>query len=78
MRAIIAVVATLASMTPALAGPLFCTDWQGVRTCQDAHGYASHETEWQGVTTGRDNRGNEWTTSHWNGLETTTVKRHER
>jgi hypothetical protein len=73
MRAAI-IVAALASMTPALAGPLFCTDWQGIRTCQDGHGYTSHETQWQGRTYGDDSDGARWSTSRWQGIETTTVE----
>ena len=68
MRAIVAVAAALASMTPALAETLTCTDWQGIRTCQDGHGYVSHESQWQGRTIGDDNRGTRWTTSRWQGL----------
>jgi hypothetical protein len=48
-------------------------DVAGVRTCQDAHGYVSHETEWQGRTNGWDNRGDTWSTSHWRDNETTTL-----
>ena len=73
MRAAI-IVAALASMTPALAGPLFCTDWQGIRTCQDGHGYTSHETQWQGRTYGDDSDGARWSTSRGQGIETTTVE----
>jgi hypothetical protein len=47
-------------VTPALAETLTCSMWQGIRTCQDAHGYTSHETQWQGMTTGQDSDGNRW------------------
>jgi hypothetical protein len=57
------------------AETLTCSTWQGVRTCQDAHGYVSHETEWQGRTNGWDNQGDQWSTSRWRDMETTTVKR---
>ena len=60
-------------MTPVLAETLTCTDWQGIRTCQDSHDYVSHETQWQGMTHGSDNRGDTWSTSRWQGLTTTTV-----
>jgi hypothetical protein len=73
MRVLIAVAAALASMTPAHAGPLTCSTWQQITTCQDGHGYVSHETEWQGRTYGDDNRANRWTTSRWQGFTTTTV-----
>jgi hypothetical protein len=46
MRAVI-IAAALASMTPVSAGTLTCSTWQGIRTCQDGHGYTSHETQWQ-------------------------------
>jgi hypothetical protein len=55
------------------AETLTCSTWQGIRTCQDAHGYVSHETEWQGRTNGWDNRGATWSTSHWRDNETTTI-----
>ena len=58
---------------PALAGPLFCTDWQAIRTCQDGHGYVSYETQWQGRTYGDDNQGTRWSTSRWQGFTTTTI-----
>jgi hypothetical protein len=74
MRAIIAVAAALASMTPASAGTLTCSTWQNIRTCQDGHGYTSHETEWQGRTYSDDSEGSRWSTSslagphHYDGL----------
>jgi len=46
-------------------GPITCTDWQGVRTCQDPYGYISRESTWQGTTTGDDNAGNKWSTRRW-------------
>ena len=60
-------------MTPMLAETLYCTDWQGIRTRQDGHGYVSRETEWRGMTLGDDSDGARWTTSRWQGFETTTV-----
>ena len=75
MRAIIAVAAALTSLTPALAGTLTCSDWQGIRRCQDAHGYTSHDSEWQGRTYGDNSDGTRWTTTHWNGFDITTVER---
>jgi hypothetical protein len=71
----VAFVAALASVGPASAETLYCSTWQGVRTCQGRGGYVSHETTWQGVRTGSDNRGNEWTATRWQGIETLTVKR---
>ena len=73
MRGIIAVAAALTSMTPALAETLTCTDWQGIRTCQDGHGYTSHETRWQDRTYGDDSDGNHWSTSRWQDREINTV-----
>jgi hypothetical protein len=72
MRAAI-IVAALTSMPPALAGTLTCTDWQGIRTCQDGHGYTSRETLWQDWTYGDDSDGDRWTTSRWQGRDITTV-----
>jgi hypothetical protein len=62
-------VVIIACITPALTETLTCSTWQGVRTCQDAHGYVSHETEWQGRANGWDNRGDTWSTS---GLDLST------
>jgi hypothetical protein len=73
MRAIIAVAAALASMTPALAETLTCSTWQDIRTWQDGHGYVSHETQWQDRTYGSDSDGTRWSTSRWQGFTTTTV-----
>jgi hypothetical protein len=74
----IVMIGALAIAAPALADTLTCSTWQGVRTCQDAHGYVSHETEWQGRTNGWDNRGDTWSASRWQGVETTTGRRPER
>ena len=32
---------------------VYCSTWQGIRTCSSPDGYVSHETQWQGVTTGQ-------------------------
>ena len=64
----------IACITPTLADPLYCSTWQGIRTCSGTNGYMSHETEWQGRTNGWDNRGDTWSTSRWQGIETTTVR----
>jgi hypothetical protein len=53
---------------------LTCSTWQGVRTCQDAHGYVSHETEWQGRTYGSDNQGGDWSTYRWRDQDITTFR----
>ena len=72
-------VAALAPSMPAVrADTLYCTDWQGIRTCTDTHGYVSHESQWQGMTIGDDNRGNRWSTSRWQGMDTITVTPPER
>ena len=76
MRAII-IVAALASMTPAHAGPLTCSTWQQITTCQDGHGYTSRELRWQGQTYGSDNEGDTWSTSRWQGMDTITVAPHQ-
>ena len=45
-----AVAVALASMTPALAGPLTCsTSSQGYRICQDQHGHRCIEWERDGL-----------------------------
>ena len=74
MRAIaIVAIALTHSITAVGSETLTCSTWQGVRTCQDAYGYVSHETEWQGRTNGWDNRGDRWSTNRWQGIETTTI-----
>jgi hypothetical protein len=79
MRTAIIVAAVLVvGVAPTMAETLTCSTWQGVRTCQDAHGYVSHETEWQGRTNGWDNRGETWSTSRWRDIETTTITPPER
>jgi hypothetical protein len=80
MRAVIIIAAAVLTQGTAALGSetLTCSTWQGIRTCQDAHGYVSHETQWQGLTTGDDNQGNRWTTSRWRDIETTTVTPPER
>jgi hypothetical protein len=65
--------AALTSMTPAHAGPLTCSTWQQITTCQDGRGYVSRELQWQGMTIGDDNDGARWTTDRWQGFTTTTV-----
>jgi hypothetical protein len=73
------VLAALAFAAALAAGPAFatetiyCSTWQGVRTCTDSSGYVSHESTWNGITTGSDNRGDTWTTSTWQDHETTAV-----
>jgi hypothetical protein len=53
----------LSTLTITLA--ITCGVWQGIETCQDEHGYVSHESQWQGRVTGSDNRGNDWSTFRW-------------
>ena len=77
MRAAIIVAAALASMTPASAETLTCSDWQAIPTCQDGHGYISRETQWQGFTIGSNSEGARWTTNRWQGIDTTTVRPHQ-
>src|SRR5208337_4140924 len=57
--AIIASLVSVASIDPALAQPLYCSVWQGIRTCSSPGGYVSHESVWNGITTGDDNQGRE-------------------
>jgi hypothetical protein len=74
MRAVTIIINIYASISPALADSLYCSVWQGIRTCSGPDGYVSHETQWQGLTTGDDNQGNRWTTSRWRDFTTTTVE----
>jgi hypothetical protein len=74
MRAGIIAIVFVSVAGPASAEPVYCSVWQGIRTCAGPDGYVSHETTWNGITTGDDNRGNRWTTSRWRDLETTTVR----
>jgi hypothetical protein len=79
MRAVIILAIMLVHRTiPVDAETLTCSTFQGIHTCQDAHGYVSHETEWQGRTNGWDNRGDTWSTSRWRDNETTTITPMER
>jgi hypothetical protein len=75
--ALLATVAVLTQSTATLGSEtLTCSTWQGMRTCQDAYGYVSHETEWQGRTNGWDNRGDTWSTSRWRDTDNTVEPRH--
>jgi hypothetical protein len=67
------IAAALAQSSAAPGEMLTCTDWQGIRTCQDGHGYTSHETQWQDRAYGSDNEGTRWTTSRWRDTTITTV-----
>ena len=62
------------SMLPASGETLYCTDWQGIRTCSSPDGRVSHELQWQGMTFGQDSDGNRWTTSRWRDTTITTVE----
>ena len=64
-RLICSVAAVMLGTVAAAAETLTCTDWQGFRTCQDGHGYVSHEHTWQGRTYGDDNAGNKWSAHRW-------------
>jgi hypothetical protein len=73
------ITAALAHSTTAMGSePLYCSVWQGIRTCQGPGGSVSHETESMGRTNGWDNQGDTWSTSRWRDMETTTIKRPER
>ena len=63
------------ALATALWATLTCTDWQGIRTCVDGHGYVAHESAWQGRTNGWDNKGNTWSTSQWQDQTIITLKR---
>jgi hypothetical protein len=51
----------------ALADPIYCSTWQGVRTCSSPGGYLSHEWSRDGMRFGQDSDGNRWTSSRWQG-----------
>jgi hypothetical protein len=63
---IVAAIAVL-NIASALAEPVYCSVWNGIRTCSGPGDYVSHETTWNGITTGDDNQGGEWTTFRWRG-----------
>jgi hypothetical protein len=49
VRLCAALVAVIAALSPALAGPVACsTSFQGYRVCSGPGGYTSTETQWQG------------------------------
>jgi hypothetical protein len=73
MTRLAALVVIAASMTPASAGTLYCSTWQGIRTCSSPDGYLSRETEWQGRTYGDDSDGARWTSWRWQDREITTM-----
>jgi hypothetical protein len=58
MRPLAWLVSVAVISATAHAAPLYCSMWQGIRTCQSPHGYVSHETQWQGMTFGQDSDGN--------------------
>lgn len=67
-------IVTLASVSPALADPLYCsTSFQGYRVCQDSQGYRSTEWDRDGMTIGQDNQGDRWSTSRWRDTTITTI-----
>jgi hypothetical protein len=74
MIRVCAIIILAASISPALADPLYCSTWQGIRTCSSPDGYTSTEMQWQGRTSGQDSDGNHWTTSWWLGIDITTVE----
>jgi hypothetical protein len=74
MRAVVIAAVFVSVAGPASAEPVYCSVWQGIRTCSSPGGYVTHETTWDGLVTGSDTRGNRWTTSRWRDIETTTVE----
>lgn len=73
MRAAIIAAVFVSVAGPVIAEPVYCSVWQGIRTCSSPDGYRSTETQWQGLLTGDDNRGGKWTRSEWQGREIITV-----
>ena len=79
MRSLIVVAVVLVQSGAALdAETLYCSTWNGVRTCSSPGGYVTHESTWPGVTSGQDSDGNRWRTSRWRDFTTTTVERPDR
>jgi hypothetical protein len=72
------IIVALIGVTPALAGPVYCSTWQGITTCQGPGGYLSQEWNRDGMRFGDDNRGDRWTTSRWRDTTTTTVEPPDR
>jgi hypothetical protein len=73
-RGLIVAAIVVLNIASALAEPVYCSVWNGIRTCSGPGGYVSNETTWNGITTGDDNQGDRWTTSRWRDIETTVVK----
>jgi hypothetical protein len=73
MRAAIIAAVFVSIAGPVVADPVYCSVWQGIRTCSGPDDYHSTETQWQGLVTGQDSDGNRWTRSRWRDIETTTV-----
>jgi hypothetical protein len=49
---------------------LYCSVWQGVKTCSGTDGYLSRESRsFQGYIIGSDNQGAKWTRWKWDGFE---------
>jgi hypothetical protein len=69
-----AVVGLIAAHCPTVADPLYCSTWNGIRTCSSPGGYVSHESTWNGITTGDDNWAAAGRPARWMGVETTTVE----
>jgi hypothetical protein len=78
MRAMRALIVIAALTRPAVAEPVYCLVWNGIRTCSSPDGYVSHETTWSGITTGDDNQGVTWRRSEWQGREIITVTPRKR
>jgi hypothetical protein len=74
MRGVIIIVtAALIGVSPALADSIYCSVWQGIRTCSSPDGYVSHEWNRDGMRFGDDNQGDRWTSWRWQGRDFTTV-----
>ena len=74
MRPLAWLVSVAAISATAHADPVYCSTWNGIRTCSSPGGYTSTEMQWQGRTNGQDSDGNRWTTSWWLGIDITTVE----
>ena len=49
MRPLAWLVSVAVISATAHAEPLYCSMWQGIRTCRSPSGYTSHETEWHPI-----------------------------
>jgi hypothetical protein len=77
MRSLIVIIASMLAAlahSPTFAETLYCSTWQGIRTCSSPDGYRSTEWSRDGMRFGQDSDGYRWTTSRWRDTTITTLK----